>query len=94
MTSRIPTRPTIASQLSPRSIGVVAVVLLAVVWVCVLVEPLRWVWGVLFALWAIWGMSIGETVLVTRIRRSEQPAVFWFVSVNWLAIGVLWALYP
>ncbi|MGI9607047.1 MAG: hypothetical protein ACR2P0_12995 [Acidimicrobiales bacterium] len=67
---------------------------LAGVWATVLIESLLWVWGFLFTVWAILGIASGETFLLTRLHRDHQPILFWLVSLTWLAIGILWVIYP
>ncbi|MGI9622038.1 MAG: hypothetical protein ACR2PK_04305 [Acidimicrobiales bacterium] len=67
---------------------------LAGVWATVLIESLLWVWGFLFTVWAIVAIVSGETFLLTRLHRDDQPILFWLVSLTWLAIGILWVIYP
>jgi len=92
--SRIPTRPAVNGSLSPQAAAVFTLAALVAVWATVLVESLLWVWGVIFSGWAILGIVSGETFLVTRLRRGAQPVLFWLVSLSWLAIGVLWIVFP
>lgn len=94
MVSRIPARPELRRSLSPRATVALTLVALAAVWATVLVESLLWVWGVIFSVWALIGILSGETFLVTRLRREDQPVLFWLVSLSWLAIGILWIIYP
>ena len=73
---------------------VLTVLALVAIWASVLIESLLWVWGLIFTAWALFGIRSGETFLVTRLRRDVEPLLFWPVSLSWLAIGVLWLLFP
>ena len=93
MTSNIPPHPNQRELPSSRSTALTLVALVAV-WATVLIESLLWIWGALFAGWALIGIVTGETFLLFTITRRDQPALFWLVSLSWLAIGVLWLIFP
>lgn len=48
-----------------------------------------WVWGVFFLYWAIAGIVMRQTFVVQIVRREESPALFWFISIMWLALAAL-----
>ncbi len=95
MASQIPARPTVRRRALPsRAMAVLTLLALGAVWASVLIESLLWIWGVIFSVWALLGIRSGETFLIGRLRRNEQPLLFWLVSLSWLAIGILWILFP
>ena len=48
-----------------------------------------WVWGVFFLYWAIAGIVMRQSFVVQIVRREESPALFWFISIMWLALAAL-----
>lgn len=94
MDSPIPTKPTARPALPPRAVVILTLMALGAVWATVLIDSLLWIWGVIFSAWALLGINSGETFLITRLRREDQPLLFWLVSLSWLAIGILWILFP
>lgn len=94
MVSGVPDRPPLRRSMSPRVTVALTLVALVGVWAAVLIESLLWAWGVIFSLWAIMGIISRETFLITRLRRDDQPLLFWLVSLSWLSMGILWIIYP
>ena len=48
-----------------------------------------WVWGVLFFYWAVIGVVAQQAYVVQTVRRDENPVLFWFISVAWIALACL-----
>lgn len=51
-----------------------------------------WVWGVLFLYWTIAAFVMGQAFVVQTIRRDEHSVLFWFVSITWLVLAILFIL--
>ncbi len=83
-----PGGPDAASR--PASAPINVAVVLAI-WAGSLLPFLTWIWGALMAAAAVVVAVRGEVGLVGSIRRDTQPMLFWFVTLSWFAIGVVWA---
>ena len=42
------------------------------------------IWGVFMLLWAIMGISSGQTYILEILQRREHPVLFWFTLHLWL----------
>ncbi|WP_415900614.1 hypothetical protein [Neptuniibacter sp. QD48_11] len=42
------------------------------------------IWGVFMLLWAIMGISSGQTYILEILQRKEHPLLFWFTIHLWL----------
>ncbi|MEM9386056.1 MAG: hypothetical protein AAGA68_13405 [Pseudomonadota bacterium] len=51
----------------------------------------HWVWGLLFAYWMVSGLLRAESYLLTPIRRTVQPVLFWAATLTWGGLS-LWFL--
>ena len=54
-------------------------------------------WGLLFIYWGARSMVAGEAYLIEPIEREKNPALYWIVSIMWIAFGALYVLvdfYP
>ncbi len=47
----------------------------------------NWVWGILFIFWAINDLILGETHLVERITRADNPPIYWLTIVAWFVLS-------
>lgn len=51
-----------------------------------------WPWGVIFIIWLVPSIRFGESFLVSRISRREDPFLFWIITLLWVLLGVLMIL--
>lgn len=49
-------------------------------------------WGVLFIFWGLLAVRSGQTFLIEPIGRSENPTLFWLLTVLWITLGALYVL--
>ena len=49
---------------------------------------LTWLWGLLFLMWVIPDFFSGETFLMERISRKEDPILYWTILVVWLVSSI------
>ena len=49
-------------------------------------------WGLLFIFWGLLAVRSRQTFLIEPISRSENPALFWLLTVLWIALGALYVL--
>ena len=73
---------------------VITLAVLALVWTISLVPGLAFVWGLVFAGWALLGLWSGEVYLVGAHRRDTEPILFWLVGGTWLLLGLAWVIAP
>jgi len=66
---------------------------LAVIWVLTL-SGHTWIFAVLFLGWALFDLVTGESHFIQRVTRGHNPITFWAVVTTWIAIAVLWLIYP
>ncbi|MGI9610074.1 MAG: hypothetical protein ACR2NL_07245 [Acidimicrobiia bacterium] len=62
-------------------------------WVLALTGQI-WIFALLFIVWAVIDIATGESVFIQRVTRAQNPVAFWAIVVSWLALAVLWILYP
>ena len=60
---------------------------LAVIYVAVL-AGWQSVWGVLFIMWTIPALVSGEVHLITRVRKRENPLLFWSIIITWIGLSL------
>lgn len=47
-----------------------------------------WVWGILFLIWAAIDLISGETHLMERVTRAENPKVYGLIVVTWIILSI------
>jgi len=50
------------------------------------------IWGVLFIFWGIKSTMSGEVYLLEPINRTQNPILFWAISVMWVGFGIMYIL--
>ena len=50
---------------------------------------LQSLWGLLFLYWAVSNVSSGRTLLLSEVRRSDDPILFWLILIAWVALGLM-----
>ena len=63
------------------------VIALVVIYVAVLMGW-QWVWGVLFLMWTVPALVSGEVHLISSVRKSESPMLFWAIIVTWIGLSI------
>ena len=53
-----------------------------------------WILAALFLAWAAYDIVTGESSFVQRVTRREQPLTYWLVVSTWVALSILWIVYP
>ena len=53
-----------------------------------------WLFPVLFLAWAAYDLVTGQSSFVQRVTRREQPVTYWLVVSTWIALSILWIVYP
>ncbi len=52
-----------------------------------------WQWvGVALMLWLAWDLIAGYTYIHRKVKRIEEPALYWVVMLVWAAIAVVMML--
>ena len=62
------------------------IIALAVIYVAVLMGW-QWVWGVLFIMWTIPALTVGEVHLVGPVSKKDSPVLFWFIVLTWIGLS-------
>ncbi|HAI63907.1 MAG TPA: hypothetical protein DDY35_11365 [Acidimicrobiaceae bacterium] len=70
-----------------------AVAGLVVLWAAALAGQV-WVFALLFLGWAAYDVWAGESHFIQRVTRAEHPVVFWSIVASWVAMSILWIVYP
>ena len=68
-------------------------VVLAATWAVTAIGQI-WIFGLLFLAWAAYDIAMGESYFLQRIKRNDNPLVFWAIELSWIGFGLLWILYP
>ncbi len=55
---------------------------IVIIYLAVLFE-LSWVWGLLFLVWLVQDIRLGEVHLVETIYRSKNPVWYWLIIFTW-----------
>ncbi|WP_371225749.1 VOC family protein [Roseovarius sp. 2305UL8-3] len=53
-----------------------------------------WPWAIFLGVWVIQGLRVGETHLLTRIQKSQEPVLFWSIMAVFSALAIASLLYP
>lgn len=53
-----------------------------------------WMWSVLFLGWAAYDIVTGESSFIQRVTRRGDPVTYWLIVASWVALSLLWLLYP
>ena len=68
-------------------------VALVALWIFTLAEQF-WLFPALFLAWAAYDLVTGQSSFVQRVTRREQPVTYWLVVATWIALSILWIVYP
>jgi hypothetical protein len=49
-------------------------------------------WGILFIYWGMTSVRAGKVYLVEPIDRTQDPVLFWIISVMWIGFGALYVV--
>jgi hypothetical protein len=49
-------------------------------------------WGILFIYWGMTSVRAGKVYLVESIDRTQDPVLFWIISVMWIGFGALYVV--
>lgn len=66
---------------------------LVVLWALTLTNQV-WVYALLFIGWAIYDITTGESNFIQRTTRQDNPVTFWVIVSTWVALSILWIVYP
>lgn len=53
-----------------------------------------WMWSALFLGWAAYDIVTGESSFIQRVTRRGDPVTYWLIVSSWVALSLLWLLYP
>ncbi len=53
-----------------------------------------WMWSALFLGWAAYDIFTGESSFIQRVTRRGDPVTYWLIITSWVALSLLWLLYP
>ncbi|MEM9771092.1 MAG: hypothetical protein AAF889_05770 [Cyanobacteria bacterium P01_D01_bin.73] len=48
----------------------------------------QWIWGIFCLYWIIPDFFTGVTHFVEPVYRKENPILFWFILITWIAFSV------
>lgn len=68
-------------------------VALVALWIFTLAGQV-WILAALFLAWAAYDLVTGQSSFVQRVARREQPVTYWLVVSTWVALSILWIIYP
>lgn len=46
-------------------------------------------WGLLFLYWTIPNFYSGHALLLSDIKRDDDPVLFWLIQFAWVVLGLL-----
>ncbi|WP_026970900.1 VOC family protein [Aliagarivorans marinus] len=84
MTPTTPHKPSIKWRSMIGLIGIAVAILL----------DANWVWGLFFLFWVIPDIKYAETHFMERVRRQENPLLYWLIIATWLGLSGYLLLDP
>jgi len=48
----------------------------------------QWVWGFIFMIWVIPDILSGVTYFMERIKKSENPFLYWTIIISWVLMSL------
>lgn len=49
---------------------------------------LDWIWGIIFLMWVIPDLRLGETHFMEVVKRKENPITYWAIVVSWIWMSI------